>query len=191
MHVSGITKEERELKNDHKAFVVWLTGISGAGKSTIAGTMARSLFDRNIHVKVLDGDEIRAGINRDLDFSATGRSENIRRVAEISRLFCNAGMVVIVALISPYEADRQRAKTIIGANNFVEVFVDASVECCRTRDVKGLYEKADAGKINNFTAVSDVYERPTNPDLHLNTENTTAAGSVVQLMSLLVERKYL
>lgn len=166
-----VSRQQKEALNNQKAFVVWLTGLSGSGKSTIARNLEVLLFEAGIRTLILDGDNTRKSINSDLDFSNTGRKENIRRVAEMAKLLNDAGVVVITAFISPFAEDRQLAKGIIGDDCFVEVFVDTSLECCITRDAKGLYKKAINGKIDNFTGISSPYEIPENPNLRLQTEN--------------------
>jgi adenylylsulfate kinase len=186
-----ITKKEREAANSQKAFVLWLTGLSGAGKSTIADLTEQLLFSKNARVYVLDGDNIRNGISKDLGFSREDRLENIRRVAEIARLFCDAGLIVIAAFISPYDADRQLARTIIGKEHFVEVYVEAPLEECMRRDVKGLYVKAKEGLIKNFTGISDVYEIPKQPDIVLNTCTNSPQASVEKLILWLTGKNYI
>lgn len=184
-----INKDEREKKNGHSSFVIWLTGLSGAGKSTLAAMAEKYLFSKNLNVYVLDGDNIRLGLNRDLGFSKADRKENIRRVAEVAALFCDAGMITITAFISPYTEDREIAKAIIGENRFVEVFVNAPLECCRQRDVKGLYKKAEAGLIKSFTGIDDVYEVPLTPDVVLHTDKETAELSLDKLISWLTQKQ--
>ncbi|RYD59399.1 MAG: adenylyl-sulfate kinase [Sphingobacteriales bacterium] len=183
------TRSERETANGHKAFTIWLTGFSGAGKSTIANATEQILIKSSVQAFVLDGDNVRLGLNSDLDFSRKGRKENIRRVSEVARLFNDAGMVVITAFISPYRSDRDLARTVIGVDRFIEVFIDASLQCCMSRDVKGLYEKAQQGLIPNFTGVSDAYEVPETPDIRLHTDVESIQESVDRLILLLKKRK--
>jgi adenylylsulfate kinase len=162
----------RELFNEaykHKAKVVWFTGLSGSGKSTLANEVSKLLFEHTIKVFTLDGDNTRLGLNKDLGFSLTDRKENIRRVAEVAKLFVDSGTVVLASFISPIEEERSMAKQIIGKENFIEVFVDCSLEQCEKRDVKGLYAKARAGEIKNFTGIDSPYEKPSNPDITVNT----------------------
>lgn len=187
----AVTKQMRETRNGHRAFVIWLTGLSGSGKSTLANELEQCLFSQGKNVFVLDGDNIRHGINKDLGFSKEGRKENIRRVAEIAKLFSSAGFITIAAFISPYAADRQLAREIIGDHNFVEVYLNADVEVCSLRDVKGLYSKAQAGLIKEFTGISDVYEQPGNPEVTLQTGTDTIDVSLQQLISWLTNNQFL
>lgn len=164
----------------HKSKVVWFTGLSGSGKSSLANEVSKMLFSSGIKVFILDGDNTRLGVNKDLGFSLTDRKENIRRVAEIAKLFVESGTVVLASFISPIEEDRQFAKQIIGATDFIEVFVDCSLENCEKRDVKGLYAKARAGEIKNFTGIDSPYERPLNPDVIVNTaDQSIISGSQI------------
>jgi bifunctional enzyme CysN/CysC len=164
-HDYEISSKERSLQKNQEAKVIWLTGLSGSGKSTIANSVEKELFAQGKHCYVLDGDNIRLGINRDLGFTPEDRAENVRRVAEIAKLFVDAGLVVIVALVSPFEVDRQAARTLFEANQFVEVWIDTSPEVCEQRDPKGLYKKAKAGNLPNLTGVGQEYEPPSNPEL--------------------------
>jgi adenylylsulfate kinase len=184
-----ITRANRQVRNGHQAFTIWLTGLSGAGKSTIANAVEQNLFHSGIQTFVLDGDNVRLGLNKDLDFSREGRKENIRRVSEAAKLFNDAGLIVITAFISPYRSDRELAKNIIGADDFIEVFVDASLQRCMERDTKGLYKKAQQGLIPNFTGVNDTYEAPETPDLQLHTDNESIDESMNRLILLLKSRK--
>jgi len=180
--VHSVSGSERAEANGHRGGVVWLTGLSGAGKSTLAMAAQRRLFDRGDQVYVLDGDNVRLGLNKDLGFSAEARAENIRRVAEVARLFADAGMIVLTAFISPYRADREAARAIVGAN-FLEVHLDADLAVCESRDPKGLYRKARAGEIADFTGISAPYEAPDSPELTVD----TGAGGLDQSADLLVE----
>ena len=165
----GIARAERNKHRGHQSFVVWFTGLSGSGKSTLANSLEAALHSRGISTYTLDGDNTRMGINKDLDFSDQGRKENIRRVAEIAKLMVDSGTVVISSFISPFIADRENAKTIIGAEDFIEVFVDCPLEICEQRDVKGLYAKARANLIPNFTGISSPFEAPKSPDIVVQT----------------------
>lgn len=153
--------------NGHSSFLVLFTGLSGSGKSTLANAMESYLFNKNIHTYVLDGDNIRRGINHNLGFSAEDRSENNRRIGEISKLFLDAGLVVLAAFVAPYKKDRGNIKQIVGPDNYFEVFVNTSLEECERRDAKGLYKKARAGEIKNMTGISDPYEIPKTPDIEI------------------------
>lgn len=179
---------QRKHRNEHKkhaSFVVWFTGLSGSGKSTIANEVERALFERGLHTYSLDGDNIRGGLNKDLEFSREDRNENLRRIGEVAKLFSDAGIITLAAFISPMEEDRQLVRGIIGNDQFVEVFVDTSLEVCQERDVKGLYKKALAGKISDFTGVSAPYEAPLKPDIHIKTEQDTLGTAVERITSFL------
>jgi adenylylsulfate kinase len=183
-----VTTAERNQRNGHKSRVFWLTGLSGSGKSTLAIALERKLFEAGHQVIVLDGDNIRHGINRDLGFSEADRHENIRRIAEIARLFAVGGYVVISSFISPTREIRHLAKTIIGAEYYLEIFVDASLETCINRDVKGLYRKAIAGEIPNFTGISSPFEAPEIPDLHLDTNVLSVHESTEYLTKFALQK---
>jgi len=184
-----VTRQDKELLNQHKAFVIWLTGLSGAGKSTIARKLELQLYNVGIRTAILDGDNTRMTINRDLDFSASGRHENIRRVAEIAKLMNEAGVVVITSFISPFIADREMAKEIIGDAFFKEVFIDASLEVCIARDTKGLYKKALNGELNDFTGISSPYEQPINPAVVVTTNQDSPNESVNQIFEWLIQNQ--
>ena len=171
-HSFKVSREERNKLNGHGSFVVWFTGLSGSGKSTIANGLEQKLHQHGIKTYVLDGDNTRAGINKDLSFSAEDRSENIRRIAEIANLMVDAGLVVISAFVSPYKKDREYVQLTVKPDNFVEVFVNTSLEACEARDVKGLYAKARRGEITNMTGITDPYEAPENPDVELTEHDT-------------------
>jgi adenylyl-sulfate kinase len=186
-----VTRRQKEALNRQKAFVIWLTGLSGAGKSTIARNLEVSLFRKGIRTLILDGDNTRMSINRDLDFSAAGRQENIRRVAEIAKLINDAGIVVITAFISPFRQDRSYAKTIIGEDCFIEVFVDAPLKLCMERDTKGLYQKAMKGELSDFTGISSPYEAPVHPQLRVSTANCLPDDTVHHIISWLDAKQYI
>lgn len=179
---------DRERLLGQRGAVVWLTGLSGSGKSTIAYAVEKELAAGGHACYVLDGDNLRHGLNRDLGFSPQDRSENIRRVAEVARLFNEAGLIVVTAFISPYLQDRQRAREIIGVDRFVEVFVDVPLPVCEARDVRGLYKKARAGLIAEFTGVSAPYEPPPLPQLHLHADSMTVPQTVQQVLDHLRSR---
>jgi bifunctional enzyme CysN/CysC len=180
-----VTPRQRELRNSHLGCVLWLTGLSGAGKSTIATELERELFNLGRHVYVLDGDNIRHGLGADLGFSPKDRTENIRRVGEVAKLFADAGVICITAFISPYRADRDLVRKILPHDRFIEVFVNAPLEVCEQRDPKGLYAKARAKEIKEFTGISAPYESPINPELELRTDRLTVSESVAQILDFL------
>jgi bifunctional enzyme CysN/CysC len=180
-----VTREARERRNRHKGAIIWLTGLSGAGKSTVATELERELFGMGLHTYILDGDNIRHGLSGNLGFSPEDRTENIRRVAEVSRLLMDAGVLVITAFISPYRDDRRLARSLVDEGEFIEVYVSAPLEVCEQRDPKGLYKKARAGQIANFTGVSAPYEPPDRPELVVHTDRQTAAECVAQIIDFL------
>jgi adenylylsulfate kinase len=183
-----ITKAERQKLHKHGSFLIWFTGLSGSGKSTLANLVEVELHNLTISTYTLDGDNIRRGINKNLSFSAEDRTENIRRIAEISNLFVEAGVVVLGAFVSPYIKDRENIKNILGAENFIEIYVNASVTECERRDVKGLYQKARTGEIKNMTGITDPYEAPLNPDLEICTEIETIEESLKKIMDLITQK---
>ena len=184
-HINRLTYENR---NKHRGIALWLTGLSGSGKSTLANGLHQKLFEIGMHSIVLDGDNTRLGINKDLGFSNIDRIENIRRVAEITKLFVQTGHIVITAFISPFEKNRIQAKEIISKNDFLEVFVDSSIETCEKRDVKGLYKKARSGEIKDFTGISSPYEKPNNSDIYINTNKLSISESVELLFEQINSR---
>jgi adenylylsulfate kinase len=190
-HASHVERGERERLLGQRGATVWLTGLSGSGKSTIAVAAERALAERGRLAYVLDGDNIRHGLNKNLGFSPADRTENIRRIGEVARLFTDAGLLVFTSFISPYRADRDAVRALLAPGDFIEVHVDASVETCESRDVKGLYKKARAGEIPEFTGVSAPYEAPDRPELVLDTNTQSAEESVAALVSHLEEKGYL
>ena len=178
-----IGRVNRVKRHGHAPLLLWFTGLSGSGKSTIANAVEQLLFEKNYHTYALDGDNIRFGLNSNLGFSPEDRSENIRRIAEVAKLFLDAGHIVTAAFVSPYQADRDMVKTIVGADHVVEVYVNTPLATCEARDVKGLYKKARAGEIKNLTGISAPYEAPTQPHLEINTAQLSvdaAAALVIQ-----------
>lgn len=167
-HDHSVTRDERCKLMGHKGCILWFTGLSACGKSTIANAVDRKLHDAGVHTFVLDGDNIRMGLNKNLGFSAEDRAENIRRIGEVAKLFADAGVITATAFISPYLADRDKVRALMGQGGFIEVYVNASLETCEARDPKGLYKKARAGEIKSFTGISDPYEAPANPELVLD-----------------------
>ena len=180
-----IDRSSYEKRNGHRGIALWLTGLSGSGKSTLANGLQAKLFENRFNAIVLDGDNTRLGINKDLGFSNKDRIENIRRVAEITKLFVETGHIVITAFISPFKENRIEAKKIISENDFLEVYVDSTLETCEKRDVKGLYKKARSGEIKSFTGISSTYESPENPDILVNTDEQTSEESIDYLFEQL------
>lgn len=176
------TLEQRIALLGQRPCLIWFTGLSGSGKTTLAVQLERYLFEKGYKTYLLDGDNIRTGLNKDLTFSDEGRVENIRRIGEVSKLFLDAGIIVLTAFISPFRADRQQAKAIIGKESFMEVFVDCPLEVCEQRDVKGLYKRARAGEIKQFTGIDSPYEAPDHPDLVIKTNEQTISDAVDMLL---------
>ena len=190
-HDAGITKEERREQNNHHSFVLWFTGLSGSGKSTVANAVAKTLFDKNIRNYVLDGDNVRFGLNKNLGFSAEDRTENIRRIGEVSKLFVDSGQVVLTAFISPFQEDRAQVREILEGNEFLEVYVECPLEECEKRDPKGLYKKARSGEIRDFTGIDSPYESPANPELTINTSTQSVEECVQTVIEYLANRKFI
>jgi adenylylsulfate kinase len=190
-HAGETTREAREAVLGQRGVTVWLTGLSGSGKSTVAVAAEHALVQRGRLAYVLDGDNIRHGLNSNLGFSPEDRSENIRRIGEVAKLFTDSGVIVFSSFISPYRGDRDNVRELMGEGDFVEVLVDASLETCESRDVKGLYQKARAGEIPEFTGISAPYEAPENPELVLDTNVQSVEESVAQLVAYLEKGGYL
>jgi adenylylsulfate kinase len=190
-HEGHIAREDREAILGQRGVTVWLTGLSGSGKSTIAVATEGALVESGRLAYVLDGDNIRHGLNSNLGFSPEDRTENIRRIGEVARLFTDSGVIVFSSFISPYRADRDAVRALMGEGDFVEVLVDASVETCEGRDVKGLYKKARAGEIPEFTGISAPYEAPEDPEVVLDTNTQSVEESVAQLFAYLEKGGYL
>jgi bifunctional enzyme CysN/CysC len=184
---TDVDKDARAELNGQRPCIVWLTGLSGAGKSTIANLLERRLYAAGCHTYLLDGDNLRHGLNRDLGFTPADRVENIRRVGEVARLMVDAGLIVIASFISPYQSERRTVRELVGEGEFFEVFVDAPLEVVEQRDTKGLYAKARRGELVNFTGIDAPYERPEHPDLRLDTASRTPLESAELLMSALAE----
>jgi len=183
-----LKRSDKESFLNQKSKVIWLTGLSGSGKTTIARGVEKELYKRGFVCQVLDGDNIRAGINNNLGFSIEDRLENIRRISEVSKLFIHCGIITINSFISPTVKIRKMAVDIIGRENFILVFINAAVSVCEQRDVKGLYKKARAGEIKDFTGVNAVYESPENPDIEVNTGRLSAADSVQKIIEYVIPR---
>ena len=188
-HEGKIDKSRREAQNKHKGVVLWFTGLSGSGKSTIAVEVEHMLFSRGVRVYILDGDNVRHGLNKNLGFSPEDREENIRRIGEVARLFADAGMVAITSFISPYRKDRDAARALLQSGEFIEVYVKAGLEVCEKRDPKGLYKKARAGEIKQFTGISAPYEEPLTPELVIDTGALSISESAQQVVDYLVAAK--
>lgn len=186
-HTASVSKEERRKKNDYHSFVLWFTGLSASGKSTVANAVARKLFEKNIGNYVLDGDNIRHGLNKDLGFSESDRTENIRRIGEVAKLFIDQGTIVLTAFISPFRADRKQVRDILEQGEFIEVFVQCPIEECEKRDPKGLYKKARTGEIKQFTGVDSPYEKPTEAELVVETHRHSTEQCAEQIISYLQE----
>lgn len=180
--------ETKETLLKQRGKVIWLIGLSGSGKSTIAEHLEAKLYDKGLLTQVLDGDNIRSGLNNNLSFSDTDRLENIRRISEVAKLFANCGVVTLASFITPTEAIRQMAKDIIGEDKYIEVYVSTSLEACENRDVKGLYDKARQGIIKNFTGIDSVFETPQNPAIIIPTEGFTVEESVQKLYDFIIEK---
>lgn len=187
-HESSITKEERRVINNHHSLIIWFTGLSASGKSTIANALARILFEKGKQAFVLDGDNVRHGLNKDLGFNETDRKENIRRIGEVSKLLIESGQLVLTAFISPYREDREIVRNLVDKDEFLEVYVKCSVEECERRDPKGLYKKARNQEIANFTGISAPYEEPLYPEIVLDTENFSTLECVEQLTQFLSQK---
>jgi len=186
-HNATVTRERREKRNTHKGAVVWFTGLSGSGKSTLAHTVEEHIFKLGCQAYVFDGDNVRHGLCSDLGFSEADRSENIRRIAEMCKLFVDAGLIALTAFISPLHTDRQRVRDLLG-EDFIEVYCRCPIEVCEQRDVKGLYKKARAGEIKDFTGISAPYEAPERPDLVIETDQLNLEQGTEKIVQLLIER---
>jgi len=189
-HSFNISKSDREKLHQHKSFLIWFTGLSGSGKSTIANALESELNKLNVSTYALDGDNIRSGINKDLTFSPEHRTENIRRIAEVANLFVDAGVVTLASFVSPYIKDREAVKNTVGKDNYIEVFVNTSLSECEKRDVKGLYKKARTGEIPNMTGISAPYESPLQADIEIDTEVESLSDSVNKILNFLDNRLY-
>ncbi|KGD75074.1 adenylylsulfate kinase [Tatumella morbirosei] len=183
-HPHTVTRADREQRQGHRGAVVWFTGLSGSGKSTLADAVEQQLFQAGVNTFLLDGDNVRHGLCRDLGFSDADRKENIRRVGEVARLMADAGLLVLTAFISPHRSERQMVRELLEAGQFIEVFVDTPLHICEARDPKGLYRKARAGELTNFTGIDAVYEVPEQPELHLNGEQlvTKLSEEIIDLL---------
>jgi len=190
-HNAIITREDRQIQGGHKSVILWFTGFSGSGKSTLAHALEKSLHDANCRTFVFDGDNVRHGLCADLGFSKKDREENIRRIGEMSKLFIEAGVIALTAFISPFKADRERARKLVAEGDFIEIYCHCPLEVCEQRDVKGLYQKARQGKIAEFTGISSPYEAPENPELVIDTANQPLETCVENIMQYLAARQIL
>ena len=184
-HQASVTRQRRNKLNNHRSIVLWFTGLSGSGKSTLAHALEEKLFQKGCRTFVLDGDNVRHGLNSNLDFSEKGRTENIRRISEVSKLMLESGLIVMTAFISPFNKDREDARKLISSDDFIEIFCKASLEACEARDVKGLYKRARAGEIKNYTGIDSPYEVPEKPELIIDTDNQSLEESVSIILNFL------
>lgn len=188
-HPSAVSKEEREQLNKHKSFVLWFTGLSGSGKSTIANSVDRKLYEFGKRSYLLDGDNIRHGLNKDLGFGDKDRRENIRRIGEVAKLFTDSGQIVLTSFISPFAEDRNHIRSLFPAGEFYEIYLDCPLEVCEKRDPKGLYKKARNGDIKNFTGIDSPYERPEHPELEINSAHISPEKAAVTIINYLKKRE--
>ena len=184
-HQASVTRERRNQSNNHQSVVLWFTGLSGSGKSTLAHVLEEKLFKNGCNTFVLDGDNVRHGLNANLDFSDDDRKENIRRIGEVAKLMLEAGFIVMTAFISPFREDRAAVRNLISNNDFIEIYCKASLITCEERDVKGLYKRARAGEIKNYTGIDSPYEAPENPELIIDTDKETLDESVSKIYKFL------
>lgn len=187
-HAATVTRQRREQLNGHRSVLIWFTGLSGSGKSTLAHSLEEELYLRNCRTFVFDGDNVRHGLCSDLGFSAADRTENIRRIGEMCNLFLNAGVIALTAFISPFHKDRDFVRKLVGPENFIEVYCDCPIEICESRDVKGLYKRARAGQIPEFTGISSPYETPEHADLTLDTGRASLDDCIAAVLGLLATR---
>ena len=186
--IHKINKEDRNKLAGNRSFVIWFTGLSGSGKSTLANFLEQKLYENGIQTYILDGDNIRFGLNKDLDFSDEGRKENIRRIGEVAKLMTDAGIVVLTAFISPFREDRKTVRQLLDKNDFIEIYVKCDLNVCEERDVKGLYSKARAGEIKDFTGIDSPYEEPENPEFVIDTTENSIEESVDRIYTYLESR---
>jgi adenylylsulfate kinase len=188
-HTQTVSREQKQQQKGHKPVLLWYTGLSGSGKSTIANAVEAKLFELGCHTYLLDGDNVRMGLNKGLTFSDEDRVENIRRISEVAKLFVDAGLIVSTAFISPFKADRAQARAIMSEGEFIEIFIDTPIEVCESRDPKGLYKKARAGEIPNFTGISSAFDIPESPELHIKTAVQSIEQSVMQIVKYLQQKQ--
>ena len=190
-HTTAVSRNDRESLNGHRGALLWFTGLSGAGKSTVANAVDHALFTQGRHTYLLDGDNVRHGLNNNLGFSEEDRRENIRRIGEVAKLMVDAGLIVSSAFVSPYERDRDAIRALFQEGEFIEIFVNASLATCEARDPKGLYKKARAGEIKGFTGIDDPYEAPTNPEIILDSDNHDVPTLAAQVVAYLNAKKFI
>lgn len=188
---TNVKKTQRAIIKKQKPCVIWLTGLSASGKSTIANALELELYNMGLHTYLLDGDNVRMGLNSDLGFDNNSRAENIRRIAEVCRLFVDSGIIVISAIISPFENDRNMARELVEKDEFIEVFVDTPLSICEQRDPKGLYKRARSGEIKNFTGITSPYESPKNPEIHLQNTHSSIKKHVNEIIEYLKHNDYM
>jgi len=188
-HHATVTRQRRNTQNNHKSVVIWFTGLSGSGKSTLAHTVEEELHQIGCRTIVLDGDNIRHGLCSDLDFGDESRKENIRRIGEVAKLFIESGVITLTAFISPFKEERDKVRKLLADEGLIEIYVKCPISVCEARDVKGMYKKAKANEIKNFTGISSPYEAPENPDLILDTDKESLDESVDKVLNLLIHRK--
>ena len=190
-HSQQVTKEKRVKLTKQKPCILWFTGLSGSGKSTIANAVEEMLLGNGNYTYLLDGDNLRHGLNQDLGFDAASRVENIRRVGEVAKLFVDSGQIVLSAFISPFVSDRERVKGLVSREEFIEIFIDTPLAVCEERDPKGLYQKARAGEIKEFTGIDSPYESPLNPQIHIKTDRLSIEEASMQIIKYLIENRYI
>ena len=190
-HNTTISNDNRNNLLQQKPFLLWFTGLSASGKSTIANVVEQKLFKMNYNTYLLDGDNVRHGLNSDLGFDEKSRVENIRRIGEVSKLFLDAGIITLTAFISPFQSDRSLVRKLFEEREFLEVFIDSSLEVCESRDPKGMYAKARKGEIKNFTGISSPYENPVNPEIHIINNNISLEAAADQIINYLLEKDYI
>src|SRR5690625_132716 len=190
-HESDVMKQDRQQLKGHKSAIIWFTGLSGSGKSTISVALEALLYEKGIHTYRLDGDNIRHGLNRNLGFSQADRTENIRRIGEVSKLMIDAGLLTLTAFISPYEEDREQVRQLVEPDEFIEIYIKASLETCEERDPKGLYKKARLGEIKNFTGIDAPYEEPKDPELVIDTDQLSIEEAVESILAYLMKEIYI
>ena len=190
-HEQLVDKQQRAQMKNQRPCLLWYTGLSGSGKSTVANAVDRLLFERGCHTYLLDGDNVRHGLNGDLSFSDEDRVENIRRISEVSKLFIDAGTIVSTAFISPFAVDREMAKNLLAENEFIEVYIDTPIEICEQRDPKGLYKKARAGEIKDFTGIDSSYDIPQQPTIHVKTAEQDIRACAEQIIQYLLDNQFI